>query len=202
MSRRYPTPAEEIAEMRGHVQSVATVARGRLEPRSGWARLAWWLSVLVWAGLTVWTLVRPGGLTVVEDGQVQQLSGWEALILVGLALLLLPMPWMSRLLLSPQWAPMVNMPHKDFWVRTPARLARGERLMWEFLALSTLVTTVLCALPFALPSLWADLGWGELPAAVMVAAMGGLVIGMVVLLVWGMLCFFGPERSAADLPLE
>ncbi|ACV05553.1 hypothetical protein I6I18_00225 [Kytococcus sedentarius] len=118
------------------------------------------------------------------DGRLEQMGRLEAmLLLVIVGGVLLPTPWISRLLTHARTMPWVNLPHKEFWVRTPRRLARAERLTWEVLAVLTLWAGTLTAVPL-IGTAWAAQGGALPPEWVVPAALGADLVLVPVLLVW------------------
>ncbi|WP_374928700.1 hypothetical protein [Kytococcus sedentarius] len=195
-SSRWPSPAEELAALRERARQVVPAARAHREPRRWWAWAAWGVTASAWVVGLVAVVSGPESFTIWDDGRLEQMGRLEAAgLLLFLGMLLLPLPWLSRLLFSERALPWVNVPHKEFWVRTPRRLARAERLMWEVCA----VLTLWCGALVAAPVLGVVLGSrnGAPPEWVVPASLGAVPV----LLVW-LVVTFDPERAAADLPLE
>ena len=198
---RWPAPAEGLSACREQAPEVAPAARRLREPRRWWAWATWGLPALAWLVAVVAVLGGPDSLTVWDDGRLEQMGRLEALLLLAIVGgVLLPMPWTSRLLTHARTMPWVNLPHKEFWARTPRRLARAERLTWEVLAVLTLWAGTLAAVPLIGPA-WASQGGALPPEWVVPAALGADIVLLPVLLVW-IMRVLDPERAAADLPAE
>ncbi len=193
-SSRWPSPAEELSALRAQAEQVVPAARTLREPRRWWAWAAWGVTALAWLAALVALALGPETVTVWDDGDLDQVHRWQALLLlVVLGAVLLPMPWLSRMLFSVRTLPWVNLPYKEFWVRTPRRLARAERIMGEVLAVLTLWSGALCGLPVLVAAV-ASRNGGTPPEWAVPAGMGALLVLLPLLLVW-LVRAFDPERA-------
>lgn len=130
------------------------------------AATAAWLLTLVWLVLVlperVPTHWSGGG---VPDGWSSRTGALAFSLLVPL-LTLYPMLWLSRLVIV--WPDGVNTPHKEWWLDTPRRLRRFERLFREDLMLIIAVTVLLFAgtqltIGYAAHQPGGELPWWVLP---------------------------------------
>ncbi len=119
------------------------------EPMSDPVRAAAVGSVVVWLGVLVWLaeslpdrVPTHWSLSSVPDAWSSKPAALAILVVVPLVMFL-PMPLISRLVLS--HPDIVNAPYKEWWLDTPRRLVRFERLLREDLWLMTAVSLLLIA---------------------------------------------------------
>ncbi len=142
--------AGDWREQGRHRRRVADQARllGR-EPLSDPVRAVAALSVVLWLGVMVWLAVSLPDRVPTHWSTSPLADGWSSkpaalALLIGLPLVtFLPIPLLSRLMLS--LPDLVNAPYKDWWLGTPQRLVRFERLLREDLWLITGASLLLMA---------------------------------------------------------
>ena len=99
------------------------------------------LSVMLWLGAMVWLAVSLPDRVPTHWGTSPVADGWSskatavALLVVLPVVMFLPLPLLSRLMFT--HPDVVNAPYKQWWLETPQRLVRFERLLREDLWLIT-----------------------------------------------------------------
>ena len=124
----------------GPVADVAARARALLrEPASRWRWLALILSTVLWlATLVALAITLPDRVPTHWSGgsgpDEWMSRGGSLLVSVALPVLTAyPLIWLSRLAIV--WPDGINVPNKQWWLQTPQRLVRFERLLREDLML-------------------------------------------------------------------
>lgn len=119
-------------------------------PREPTAR---WITVLITGLVAVWLGVLAWQATVLPErvpthfGSGGEPDGWSsksgalAFSVLGPLLFALPLPLMSLMVL--RWPSSINVPNKQWWTASGARLRRFERLLREDLWLITALTLAL-----------------------------------------------------------
>lgn len=130
-----------------------TAAEARGLPREPTAR---WILVLVavvsvvWLAVAVWQWMVLPDRVAIHFGPGGEPDDWTSrvgavsLTLVLPLLVVFPMPLLS--LLAIHWPQSINSPHRDYWIATPWRLRRFERLLREDLWLIAVATLALLVL--------------------------------------------------------
>lgn len=139
---------ESWQERQDRRQQVAEQARAmRREPASSGPRAALGLGTVLWLAVLVWLfLTLPERVpTHWSFGSVP--DGWSsrpvALTMAALLPILTayPLLWLSRLAII--WPSGINVPDQEWWLQTPDRLVRFERLLREDLMLMVAVMLLL-----------------------------------------------------------
>ena len=154
--------------------SILDEARGL--PREPTARWVTWLfacSAVLWAGVFVWQVIALPAVFAIQfdfSGQPTSWWGkWSALSMSALIAVVLVAPAMltSRLVLR---APhLISAPNSRWWLATPRRLRRFERLLREDLLLLAAVSLLLLSIGEAGITVAASLQTGGMPTAFLVA---------------------------------
>lgn len=117
------------------------------EPSGVFPRLVLGIAVAVWLVVLVW-LVLTLPARVPTHWSSSEPDDWSSkpvalAFSVGMMLLLLSLPWLSRLVfLAPD---LVNAPYREWWTSTVPRVVRFERLVREDLMVITGLTMLLLA---------------------------------------------------------
>lgn len=164
-------------------QQVAEQARAMpREPASWGPRAALGLGTVLWLAVLVWLfLTLPERVpTHWSFGSVP--DGWSSRpVALAIAALLpvltaYPLVWLSRLAVI--WPSGINVPDKEWWLQTPERLVRFERLLREDLMLMVAVMLLL----FTASDL--QMGWaahqpqGAVPAWSFAVLVGGFLFAI------------------------
>lgn len=117
------------------------------EPTAPWILMLAVTVILVWLGVLAWQVAVLPERVPTHFGAGGEADGWSsrngAVAFSALLplLIVLPTPLMSKLTL---WAPeLINVPNKQWWTASGARLRRFERLLREDLWLITALTLAL-----------------------------------------------------------
>lgn len=134
----------------GPVDDVAVRARTLpREPASPWRWLALVLATVVWlATLVVLAVTLPDRAPTHWSGGSRpddwMSRGGSLLVSVALPLVTTyPLIWLSRIAIV--WPDGINAPNKEWWLQTPERLVRFERLLREDLMLVAALMLLLYA---------------------------------------------------------
>ena len=92
-----------------------------------------------------------------------------------------PLIWLSRLAIL--WPAGINVPHKEWWLRSPRRLIRFERLLREDLMLIVALTLLLFTSTDIVMGYAAHQPRGEVPGWVFPVTLGCFLVGMLAVIV-------------------
>lgn len=167
--------------------SVLDEARGL--PREPIARWIIWLvvcSAALWLGVFVWQVITlPSVFAIQFDFSGEPTSWWSKWSAQGMSVLLAavmvaPAMLMSRLVLR---APhLISAPNSRWWLATPRRIRRFERLLREDLLLLAAVSLLLLSIGEAGITIAANSQTGGMPTAFLVAMLVPLA-GLIVVVV-------------------
>lgn len=186
---RLPT-GEDQPTRRDHERHVAQGARQLpREPASALPRLVLTLATLAWLATVAWLFVTLPDRVPTHWGTSDTPDGWSSragalapAVLIPLVAAF-PMLLLSRLALA--WPEGINLPEsrKRWWLQTPERLVRFERLLREDLMF--IVATVLFVLAGTdvVIGVAAHRPGGEAPTGAFVAILGVALVGVAVVVV-------------------
>lgn len=109
------------------------------EPTSRGPRLAIGLTTVAWLATLIWLFATLPEQVPTHWSFDNTPDGWSsrsvalAMAVVFPVVFAYPMLWLSRLAFV--WPEGINVPHKEWWLQTPRRLVRFERLLREDLML-------------------------------------------------------------------
>lgn len=142
-------PAETWQERAALRKQVAAEARALpREPAVAWVRAVLGSVTTLWLAALAWSLATLPERVPIHWSSFEGIPDSWASKPVALTLsfvlplvLVYPLLWLSRLVfVAPD---LVNVPHKEWWLRTPRRLARFERLLREDVMLLVSATLLL-----------------------------------------------------------
>lgn len=101
---------------------------------AAWAWASWGAGALAYLGGLAWALVVLPERVVAHIG-TEGVDRWgnrteHAVLSLVLAAVILPMPWLFRAAARPPGT-WLNLPHKDYWLATPERVAILRRRLFE-----------------------------------------------------------------------
>lgn len=170
-------------------QQVAREARDLpKEPTSAWVKGVVALVTLAWLGVLVWqAFVLPDRVPQHwTNGNVpDRWAGRTEALVVSLALPLLfayPLPLLSRLVTA--WPDGLNVPNKEWWLQTPERVVRFERLLREDLWLCTAWMLVIFVAGDVLITIAAGRPGGVISMAPMAVLVAVMLVAMIGYIVW------------------
>ena len=164
--------------------SILDEARGLPpEPTARWIIWLFACSAVLWLGVFVWQVIAlPAVFAIQFDFSGQPTSWWGkwnalALSVLIAAVLVVPAMFTSRLVLRTPH--LVSAPNSRWWLATPRRLRRFERLLREDLLLLAAVSLLLLSIGEAGITVAARSQTGAMPTAFLVAMLvplAGLVV--------------------------
>ncbi|XVX20510.1 DUF1648 domain-containing protein [Actinomycetota bacterium] len=174
---------EDWREREARRQAAAGEAKGLpRQPAGATPRVALLLATLLWLAVLVWQWLTLPDRVPTHWSTSSAPDGWASragqlwFALLTPLLFVYPMIWLSKLCLY--WPGGINIRHKEWWLETPARLIRFERMvredmMWFAVLLLLLMTGADISIGIA-----AHRPGGQMPALSTVLLVAGSLIGV------------------------